>query len=405
MVESNKPAILDGLLFTRIFETFRIAIQPTKLIVSFAAIVVICGVGKVMDVSRTVMKADASRMTELHIYVADPDSLPEYIKSNSQNEYRAGVFSTLWHFGSARFNMSLRSLFRFDLPAVAENIAECFRALEWAVRYHPLYSAALFAVTLAVMSVAGGAVCRVAALQFARGEKPGLTDAMLFSTRKFGGFFTAPLVPVGIIIFMGLFISLLGLVGNIAFVGELLIGLGMPLTLFVGALMTVVAIGAVAGFNLMFPTIAYEDSDSFDAMSRSFSYVYSKPWHMGFYTAVAAVYGAICYLFVRLFAFLAMWISRVFLEVGVLSGNSKLTTIWPEPTFTDLLGMPVYAGESWSLVAAGVLVRLFTVAVVGLLASFLISFFFCANTIVYALMRKTVDNTALQDVSVDTASG
>lgn len=404
MVESNKPSILDGLLFPKVFQTFRIAIQPTKLITSFAAIVLICGVGKVMDLSKTVIKAGPGHITELYIYVSDPDALPEYREANKGNEHRAGVFSTLWHFGSDRFNSSLRSLFQFDLLGVAGNIVQCFEAAEWAARYQSIYTVIFFAVSLAVMSVAGGAVCRVAALQFARGEKPGLTDALLFSTKKFAGFFTAPLVPVGIIVFMGLFISVLGLVGNIPFAGELLIGLCMPLTLFVGALMTIIAIGAVAGFNLMFPTIAYEDSDSFDAMSRSYSYIYAKPWHMGFYSAIAVIYGAICYLFVRLFAFLSLWISRLFLELGVLGGNSKLAVIWHEPTFTDFLGLPVSTSGGWSLVAAGVLTRLFTLAVLGLLASFLISFYFSANAIIYALMRNKVDNTPLQDVYVHSVS-
>jgi hypothetical protein len=35
---------------------------------------------------------------------------------------------------------------------------------------------------------------------------------------------------------------------------------------------------------------------------------------------------------------------------------------------------------------------------VGLLVSFVISFYFSANTIIYALMRNKVDNTALDDI-------
>ena len=64
--------------------------------------------------------------------------------------------------------------------------------------------------------------------------------------------------------------------------------------------MTLVLLGTVGGFNLMYPTIAVEGSDSFDAISRTFSYVYARPWRMLFYTLVAIVYGALCYLFVRL---------------------------------------------------------------------------------------------------------
>ena len=63
--------------------------------------------------------------------------------------------------------------------------------------------------------------------------------------------------------------------------------------------MTLVALGTAGGFNLMYPTIAVEGSDSFDAISRSFSYIYARPWRMIWYTMVAIVYGALTFLFVR----------------------------------------------------------------------------------------------------------
>jgi len=170
------------------------------------------------------------------------------------------------------------------------------------------------------------------------------------------------------------------------------------LALLAGGLITAVLIGAVAGFNLMFPTIAYEDSDCFDAISRSFSYVYAKPWRMGFYTAIAVVYGAISYIFVRLFAFLLLWVSYRFLALGVFDANKKLTAIWPEPNFADFLGSTSPAVGNWAESTAAFLVCLIVLAVVGLLASFVISFYFSANAIIYALMRNRVDNIALEDV-------
>jgi len=253
-----------------------------------------------------------------------------------------------------------------------------------------------------VISVAGGSLCRIAALQFAKGEKPGLTEAMRFGTKKFTSFFAAPLVALGIIIFIGLFIFLLGLIGNIPRVGELIIGISMPLALIAGSLIAVFSIGTVAGFNLMFPAVAYDGSDCFDAISRSFSYVYTKPWRMGFYTAIAGVYGAICYIFVRFFAFLLLLVTHLFLRFGVWVENSKevnkLTAIWPEPNFMNLSGSSGLAAANWSQSAAAFLVHLFLLVVVGLVASFLISFYFSANTIIYSLMRNRVDNTALEDI-------
>ena len=399
MVNDKKTQVFfDGFLFPKVFRTFRIAIQPAKLIICFLAIVVICLAGWIMDLSKTVVQAEQGRITELQIYISSPAQLPVFIDLNKQGGKRIGVFSALWRFGSEKFNSALRSLFQFDVLGVAESIAQCSRALVWAARYNPVYTIVFFAVTLAVISLAGGATCRIAALQFALGEKPGLTDAVLFGLRKFPSFFTAPLIPMGIIIVMGSFVTVLGLVGNIPVAGELLIGLCMPLTLIAGALMTVIATGAIAGLNLMFPTIAYEDSDSFDAISRSFSYVYAKPWRMGFYSAVAVVYGAVCYIFVRFFAFVSLWISYVFLQIGVLGGNRRLVAVWPEPALTDFLGSPSATAQGWSVSVSAMLVHLFILAVIGAMIAFVMSFYFSASTIIYALMRNRVDNTALDDV-------
>ena len=391
-------------LFPKIFQTFRMAVQPSKLIIAFSALAVIALAGWIMDLSETVVATEAAEgeITELQIYMTDPDQLKSYIEDNRQSGNRTGVFSTLWHFGAARFHGALNCLFAFNLPAVAVNIADCFKALVWALRYHFVYCIIFFAMGLAVLSVAGGSLCRIAALQFARGEKPGLTEALGFGVKKFPDTFCAPLAPLGIIVFIGLFVFLLGLIGNIPAAGELIIGIFTPLALVAGALMAVVLIGAVAGFNLMFPAIAYDGSDCFDAISRCFSYVYSRPWRMGLYTAAAAVYGAICYIFIRFFAFLLLWLTYQALQLG-LWGKARLTAIWPQPSFADLLGSSGPAAVGWPESVAGFLIYLFTLAVLGLVVSFVISFYFSANTIIYAALRNRVDGTSLEDIYTPSA--
>jgi hypothetical protein len=395
--EKESSKIFDELLFPKIFHTFRMAIQPTKLIIAFLALAIICLAGWVMDFSETVVATEGAqgKITELDKYMTNPAQVNSYIEGSKSRG--AGVFSTLWRFAATKFQGAVDSVFAFDVPGVVKNIADYFKAVEWALRHHFVYCIIFFVIKLAVISIAGGAICRIAALQSARGEKPGLTEALRFSIKRFTSFFTAPLVPVGIIISIGLFIFLLGLIGNIPWAGELIMGIFVPLALIAGALIAVVLIGAFAGFNLMFPAVAYDGSDCFDAISRSFSYVYAKPWRMGFYTAIGAIYGAICYTFVRFFAFLLLWITHWSLQLGVW-GNDKLTAIWGEPHLRNLLAPPNWEALNWPQSIAAFLIYLCSLAVVGLLVSFIISFYFSANTIIYSLMRNKVDNTALDDI-------
>lgn len=372
MADKKGTAIIfDNFLFPKIFQTFRIAVHLKTLTIAFLAVAVISLTGWVMD----------------RIAVA---------ASGSHGEI--GVFSTLWHIAIASFNGAIASLFAFDILGVAENVASYFTAVGSTFKDHYIYCLIFCAIKLAVISICGGAICRIAALQFARGEKPGLTEALRFSTKKFTSFFTVPLSPVCIIIFIGIFIFLLGLIGNIPRVGELMIGIFILLALLAGALMTILLIGTIAGFNLMFPAVACDDSDCFDAISRSFSYVYAKPWRMGFYTAVAAVYGAICYMFVRFFAFLLLLVTHLSLQFGILGDNSKLAAIWVGPSFWDLYGPESSITATWTQSFAAFLVHLCLLAVIGLVVSFVISFYFSANTIIYVLMRNRVDNTALDDI-------
>jgi len=410
MVNSKESVqLLDNLVFPKIFQTFRMSIQPTKLIITSVALAIICLSGWIMDFSKTVAveRDEQGRIveTELQIYMtgADRDQVESGIEKIRGHGQRSGVFSTMWHFSAKKFHGAVDSVFALDLPGVIGNIAHFFKALGWAIRYQTVYCIVFFIIMLAVISISGGAVCRIAALQFARGEKPGLTEALRFSTKRFVNFFTAPLAPIGIIIFIGLFIFLLGLAGNIPRAGEIIVGLGMPLALFAGVLVAVIVIGAVAGLNLMFPAVAYDGSDCFDAISRSFSYVYARPWRMVVYTAIAAVYGSVCYTFVRLFAFLSLWLTRWLLQLGLWTDNgsqevNKLVAIWPKPEFRYLLGSSSPTTTNWTESIAAFLVYLFLLVIVGLVVSFIISFYFSANTIIYSLMRKTVDNTAFEDI-------
>lgn len=400
---TDSTRLFDDLLFPKIFRTFRMAIQPTKLVIAFLAVAVTCLAGWLMDFSKTVVTDESGKVTELSRYM-DPNSTVEsHITKFKDTGKRQGVFSTLWHYGSDKFHQAIRELFQLNFSSVWDNIHDCFTALTWAFRYHYVYCLIFVTIALAVMSVSGGALCRIAALQFAQGEKPGLTESLRFSISRFTSFFPAPLTPIGIIAFMGFFIFLLGLAGNIPRVGELLVGLGMPWALLLGCLTAVIAVGAVVGFGLMFPAVAYDGSDCFDSISRSFSYVYAQPARMAIYTVIAAVYGAICYIVIRFFVFLMLWITHCFLRLGVWTdgeteGVNKLTAIWPGPEFENLLGFARPLTASWTELWASRLVYFFVLIVIGLMVSFLISFYFCANTVIYSLMRNRVDNTALEDI-------
>ncbi len=190
-------------------------------------------------------------------------------------------------------------------------------------------------------------------------------------------------------------------------VGDIVASALFILALLAGVVATLVLFGTIGGLGLMFPTIAVEGSDSFDAISRSFSYVFARPWRMLFYTAVAVGYGALSYLFVRFFVWLTLILTHSFVT-AFLAGDTayNFNAVWPEPLpfAADKLPYDVnYAGLSWSESPSSFLISFWVYLLIGMIGAFAISFYFSSSTIIYYLMRREVDATELEDVYVEDA--
>jgi len=280
----------------------------------------------------------------------------------------------------------------------------------WLIGQHWVYALIFLVWCLAVWALFGGAIHRIAALHAAREEKISITQALRFSAGKFLSFFTAPLIPIAIVLVLGVFLVIGGLVGNIMGFGAILMGVLFFLAIVVGLLIAFLLVGLVAGAGLMYPTIAVEGSDSFDAISRSFSYVFARPWRAAMYSMVALFYGVICYLFVRLFAFLALAGTHMFVKWGVFTGGNslsaeadKLDVMWTAPTFDSLHGP-----WSWSAMTAcetigAAFIWIYVFIIAGLVAAFLLSYLASSTTVIYYLLRQKVDATDLDDVYVEEA--
>ena len=421
--QKNLAECCSGLPFLNIFKTFRIAIQPARFFTAFLAMAVLFIAGWLMDFSKTVVVSGQLTQrelrtlrltgavtwpTELHCFVSDSERVDDFIKRYKGKSEGQGVFRVWSNFCMTRFNQAVASVVMLKFDNLAVSVTECIAALIWALKYHTAYSIIFLFISLVVFSITGGAICRGAALQFSRSEIPAITPCLKFSLKKFVSIFCAILAPIIFVILFGLVIILLvGLVTNIPWFGEIFLALCFIIILLAGMLMAFVVIWAIVGGNLMFGVIAYENSDAFDAISRTFIYVYSKPWRFGFYTFLAAVYGSISYLFVRFFAFLMLTISRWFLSIiiwtkgGKAGQMNKLDVIWPKPEFFSLLGggleIPKNATES----ITAFIIYLAVLVVAGIVVAFVVSFYFSASTVIYCLLRSKVDNTAISDVFIE----
>ena len=295
----------------------------------------------------------------------------------------------------------------FDLNSgVIGNTLRFFTvAPAWAMRHHWLYFLLFGILFLVVWSLFGGAIARIAAVHVAdEGRKLSVRQGLSFAVSKFLSFISAPMIPLLIVAIIGLALAVVNGVAHLLHI-EIVIGALWFLALAAGFVMTLVLIGTAGGFNLMYPTIAVEGSDSFDAISRSFSYVYAKPWRMLFYSALAIAYGALTYLFVRTFIWLVLLLTHFFAGMLVYrdaaGGGNVWSTMFPAPSFRSLPYNVAYPMLNWYGDITAFLLSFWNYLLISLLGAFAISFYFSVNTIIYYLMRREVDATEMDDVYLE----
>jgi len=134
------------------------------------------------------------------------------------------------------------------------------RGLQWMLVEHFWYSIIFALPVLVVWALFGGAICRMAALNVARDERPAPKVALAFAWRKITGFFLAPLFPIGLVLLPAIALFVGGLGVGIPGLGEVIGGLGLGLALIAGAVIALVLIGAAGGWSLMWPAVAVEGS-------------------------------------------------------------------------------------------------------------------------------------------------
>lgn len=283
-----------------------------------------------------------------------------------------------------------------------------YRGVAWLIKEHWVYAAIYLLVALCVCALFGGAVSRIAALHFARDEKISIRHALRFSCGKFFSFFSAPLIPILIILVLGLFILGGALLMNIPWIGEIIVGALLFLAIMLGLAIAFLVVGFVTGGALMYPTIAAEGSDSFDGISRSFSYVFARPWRAAFYGLVALFYGVVTYLFVRLFAFIALAATHYFCGAGVWASGGelapsadKLDLLWTAPTFDSLFGRFSWDAMSSMQSVGAFIMGIWVFLVATLVLAYLCSYWVSATTVIYFLLRRKVDATDLDDVYLE----
>ena len=242
---------------------------------------------------------------------------------------------------------------------------------------------------LAVWAFFGGAITRIAALAFARGEQISWTQARDYAFSKWTAYFTAPLMPLVGVFLITMVMALFALLIRIPYVGIMIGGIGWPLWLAGGFLIAILMLGLAACWPLMWATISCEGTDSFDALGRGFGYLFGKPLRYLFYACVSLGLGYLGWIVVDLFA-------------NTVVGCTAWAVSWgsSHDVLRNAFGagpVPLEYADAWG----SHLIGFWNGCVMMLPTAYAYSFFWTAAISVYLLLRRDEDQTDMDEVYLD----
>ncbi|MDR3109076.1 MAG: hypothetical protein LBU65_05225 [Planctomycetaceae bacterium] len=226
-----------------------------------------------------------------------------------------------------------------------------------------------FFLTLVIWTYFGGMICRAAAVRLTVRENESPRRIHRYLARYGMSIIWAIVIPLAGIVCCYIPIMLIVNVLSIPFDGWLTV-IFYPFALLAGLFIAILGVAFCVGIPLMFAATAVDGSDAFDAVSRMYSYVYQRPLHYIFYSAVAVLLTLVTYVGVTLF-----------IHTAIIAVHSASTITHP------------------TIAATPSLVIAFWTALFQLLQmAFLAASFWVSAVAIYLLLRKSVDDTPLREI-------
>jgi hypothetical protein len=416
--------------FTQLFRAFRQAVHPGKLGLALLLVVLLFIGGKLVD------GAFGGRVLDdeiLHYATSRSAQFEEWRGAALQHRERneklgldpaelRGVFAATLDYELDAFSRMVNAAISLrvglgELVTGSElSRASVLGALRdmfvvapgWMIAWQPWVLAIYLLYALALWALLGGAIARVCALQACGDHPTDATEAVRFAVARWFWLFGAPLLPVAAVLLCGLVLVVSGLVFFNLPVLDIMGALLFFVFLFLGAVMTLGLVGLATGGHLLYPAIAVEGADGFDAIARAFNYVMGQPWRWLCYTLVALVYGAITYAFVGLFIFIAIYFTHQSLDLGVVAqvgegvdAVGRFEAMFQAPRLGELAYQVQWDELSWSAKIAAALIWVWVMLLIALLPAFVISYYFTAHTWIYLLLRRSSEGAEFDEVYLE----
>jgi hypothetical protein len=236
---------------------------------------------------------------------------------------------------------------------------------------------------LVIWTFCGGMISRIAIVQIARRQRPGIRHAVRFAVRNAPSLIMAPLCPLLALASCALVAAGFGVLYRVPALGPVLAGLVLIIPLGLGLVMTLLVAGLVAGWPLLQAATASGADDSLDALSRTFSYLNQRIGPCAAMLVLAALEGMIGLLVMDLLA------------AGVIRLTAwSLALTAPGGQVSALFG----SGDTPVGFAASAAHALWLGVIRLLQHGWIYSFFWTVAALLYLWLRQDVDGTPWTDL-------
>ena len=400
--------------FTRIFQSFRLAIHPSRLVLALCFIVLAWIAGWILDAiywnSQVVVKPFDITSTHYEWDMFRLKPVEEFPKWQADTlaaaspEEKRGVFQEVVAVQKDLFQnmisaaIDLRVGFDQLHPSASPDDSTVLGSIRlmtlslpaWLWASHRWFFIFYSALLLALWALFGGALSRQMIVGAATDRIVPMSEAVAYSASGWRRYFVGPLLPLGVILICWGVLWLFGLLFHIWGI-NILAGALYFLAIAAGWVMALALILWFAGVHLIYPALSAQGPDTVDSVSRALSYVLGRPWQLLLQTLVALIYGAVTYVFVGLFIYLMLSLAHW----GV-NGSGSLEGVFDAPRFGQ-----------WPEPAANLegtdrptafLIHLWVYLAIAGLAAYAISYYFAAYSQIYLLLRKSYDGDDPADI-------
>lgn len=282
------------------------------------------------------------------------------------------------------------ALIDFDLPAL---LAVSARALIqapmrlWEVA--PWMTSLVLLIVFATGSFAATALCRMSALELARGQKLSAREGAWYAADRATRCLLLPIAPIGLVLALLIVPALYGVLLALP-MGDIIAAVLFPIALVFALLASVVLIVSFCAMLLYPAAAAVEDADLPDAITRSASFVIARPllWLgvLGTSLVTLAMGGILVSLLLQVTEALTLIAASVVMGDSIVE-NAASSRLGSVETLSSTQGMSAQILSGW--------LALFRT----LLSAYLFSLLAELSTRAYFYMRARVDGEEVATVA------